>query len=134
MELVIDANILFAALLKEGKTSEMLFKHTIYAPEFIFEEFKKYKDELQAKTKRDDFNELLELFERNVILVPKEEIEPLLKTANEISPDEKDIPYFALALKQKCSIWSNDKRLKDEQQQIKVYTTDNLATLQDGHK
>ena len=49
MELVIDANILFAALIKKSGTSEILFKHKIYAPEFIFEEFKKYKDELEYK-------------------------------------------------------------------------------------
>ncbi|MFH1211857.1 MAG: PIN domain-containing protein [Candidatus Woesearchaeota archaeon] len=46
MELVIDANILFAALIKDSTTSDLLFKNTLYAPEFILEEFKKYKEEL----------------------------------------------------------------------------------------
>ena len=36
MDLVIDSNILFAALLKESGTSDILFKHKLYAPEFIF--------------------------------------------------------------------------------------------------
>ena len=44
MDLVIDSNILFAALLKESGTSDILFKHKLYAPEFIFVEFRKYKD------------------------------------------------------------------------------------------
>jgi len=35
MDLVIDSNILFAALLKESNTSSILFKHNLYAPEFI---------------------------------------------------------------------------------------------------
>jgi len=63
MELVIDANILFAALIKKSGTSEMLFKHTLYAPEFIFIEFQKYKEELKAKTHRseEDFNELFDV-------------------------------------------------------------------------
>ena len=52
MDLVIDSNILFAALLKESGTSDILFKHALYAPEFIFEEFRKYKDYLKGKTKR----------------------------------------------------------------------------------
>jgi len=33
--------------------------------------------------------------------------------------------YFALALKMKCPIWSNDKRLK-EQKTIKIISTDEL--------
>src|SRR3989344_5713898 len=79
-DLVIDSNVLFAALLKDSGTSNILFKHKLYAPEFIFEEFRKYKDYLKGKTKRteEDFNELFGLFERNVILVPKEEIGPFM--------------------------------------------------------
>ena len=73
MDLVIDSNILFAALLKDSGTSDILFTHTLYAPEFIFEEFRKYKEYLEGKTKRttEGFNELFDLFERNVILIPK---------------------------------------------------------------
>ena len=36
MDLVIDANILFAALIKESVTSDILFRHRLYAPEFIY--------------------------------------------------------------------------------------------------
>ena len=43
MDLVIDSNILFAALLKDSGTSDILFEHKLYAPEFIFEELRKYK-------------------------------------------------------------------------------------------
>ncbi|MBS3158184.1 hypothetical protein J4206_02765 [Candidatus Woesearchaeota archaeon] len=130
MDLVIDANILFAALIKISTTSEFLFKHTLYAPEFIFEEFEKYKDEIKRKTSRteDDFNELFDLFERNVILIPKEEIAPFLKRAENISPDEKDIPYIALALKLNCAIWSNDKLLK-KQDEVKIYSTEEIVRL-----
>ena len=41
MEVVIDANILFSILIKTGKAEEILFDDdlTVYAPEFIFEEF-----------------------------------------------------------------------------------------------
>lgn len=49
MDLVIDSNVLFAALIKKGVTSELLFKHTLFAPEFIFEEFKKYKGYLKRR-------------------------------------------------------------------------------------
>jgi len=130
MELVIDSNILFAALLKDSGTSDILFKHKLYAPEFIFEEFRKYGDYLKGKTKRteEDFNELFGLFERNVILVPKEEIVPFIEKAERISPDEKDVPYMALALKLKCGIWSNDLALK-RQKIIRVYSTEEVIRI-----
>ena len=131
MDLVIDSNILFAALLKESGTSDILFKHKRYAPEFIFEEFRKYKDYLKGKTKRNEenFNELFDLFERNVILIPKEEIESFIEKAEKISPDAKDIPYLALALKLKCGLWSNDGDLKEKQNVIKVYSTEDLFNM-----
>jgi len=46
MKLIVDANILFAALIKEGSTAELLIsdKLQLFAPEFLFAEFAKYKD------------------------------------------------------------------------------------------
>lgn len=128
MDLVIDANILFAALIKKSGTSDMLFKHKLYAPEFIFVEFKKYKDELKEKTHRneEDFNELFDIFERTVVLIPKEEIETFITKAEKISPDQKDTSYLALALKLNCAIWSNDKPLKEKQKEVKVFSTSEL--------
>ena len=131
MDLVIDSNILFAALLKESGTSDILFKHRLYAPEFIFEEFNKYKEYLKDKTKRseENFNELFDLFERNAILIPKEEIDPFIEKAEKISPDAKDVPYLALALKLRCGLWSNDRGLKEKQSVIQVYSTEELIKM-----
>jgi predicted nucleic acid-binding protein len=131
MDLVIDSNILFAALLKRSGTSDIMFKHRLYAPEFIFEEFKKYRDYLKGKTKRseEDFNELFDLFERNVILVPKEEIDPFIEKAEKISPDEKDTVYLALALELRCSLLSNDKDLKEKKNKVQVYSTVELIRM-----
>ena len=131
MDLVIDSNILFAALLKESGTSDILFKHTLYSPEFIFEEFRKYRDYLKGKTKRteEDFNELFDLFERNVILIPKEEIDQFIEKAGRISPDPKDVVYLALALKLRCALWSNDRDLKEKQNAVQVYSTEDLIEM-----
>lgn len=131
MDLVIDANILFAALIRKGATSDILFKYKLYAPEFIFEEFKKYKDYIKAKTSRseEDFNELFDIFERNIILIPEEEFEKYLDKAAKISPDEKDVPYLGLAMKLNCAIWSNDKLLKEKQNTIKIYNTQEIMNL-----
>ena len=131
MDLVIDSNILFAALLKDSGTSDILFKHKLYAPEFIFEEFKKYKEYLKEKTHRseEEFNELFDIFERTLIFIPKEEIDAFIEKAEKISPDPKDVPYFALALKLRCSLWSNDKALKEKQDAVQVYSTQELINL-----
>lgn len=54
MDLVVDANILFAALVKESRTAELLFRDDfhLYAPDFILQEFSKYEQELLEKTAR----------------------------------------------------------------------------------
>ena len=132
MNLIIDANILFAALLKEGKTIEILLNpfFNIYAPEFLFEEFEKYKEELLQKTHRteENFSEILEYLKDIINIIPKEDYNNKIILGKEISPDEDDFYYFALALKLSCVIWSNDKKLKN-QNNVKIYSTEELVQL-----
>ena len=49
MRLIIDANVLFAALIKDSSTAQLLIsdKLKFFAPEFLFEEFAKYEDYIQ---------------------------------------------------------------------------------------
>ncbi|MFX1575487.1 MAG: PIN domain-containing protein [Promethearchaeota archaeon] len=51
MKLNVDANILFAALIKEGLTAELLLsdKLQLFTPEFLLTEFSKYKDLIPKK-------------------------------------------------------------------------------------
>ncbi len=108
MDLVVDANILFAVLVKEGITEELLFKNDfrLFAPEFIFEEFEKYRKLLEKKTKRteSDFNLLLEILQKRITLIPNEELRPFIEKSKRISPDIKDVAYIALALKLNCAV------------------------------
>jgi len=64
-----------------------------------------------------------------VILIPKEEIEPFIEKAEKISPDQKDVPYLALTLKLRCGLWSNDRDLKEKQNTIQVYSTEELIKM-----
>ena len=129
MDLVIDANILFSALIKDSTTADLLFEKSLrlFSPEFIVDEFLKYEGLLLNKTSREkqSFIQILHILQDVVIVIPKEEYSKFIKEAEEISPDEKDILYFALALKLRCGIWSNDKKLK-EQNKVKVYSTREL--------
>ena len=58
-------------------------------------------------------------------VVPKEKYSDFIGEAEKFSPDEKDVMYLALALKLKCAVWSNDKKLK-QQDRVKVYSTEDL--------
>lgn len=129
MELIVDANILFAALIKIGITSDLIVYDglNLVSSEFIFSEFKKYEELIKNKTERnkDEFDRFIEIIEKRIKLVPNEDIKDFIDDAIQISPDPKDIHYFALALKLKIPIWSNDKGLK-KQDQVKIYTTEDL--------
>ncbi|NHJ22763.1 MAG: DNA-binding protein [Candidatus Lokiarchaeota archaeon] len=130
MKLVIDANILFAALLKEGLTAELLIsdKLQLFAPEFLFIEFTKYEDLILKKThrSREEFNQFLNLLKEQINIIPKKEIVPFIDKAEAISPDPKDIVYLALAFALNANIWSNDKKLKKDQNEITVFSTEEL--------
>ena len=126
MELVVDANILFSALIKNSVTAELLFEDSLklYTPEFIIEEFFNYEDIILKKTSRsrESFIQIMHALKEVITVIPKKEYISFFEKAKTISPDEKDVLYFALAIKMNCGIWSNDKKLK-EQNKVLVYST-----------
>ena len=125
MKLVVDANILFAALIKEGSTAELLIsdKLQLFAPEFLFTEFLKYEKLILRKTGRsnEEFNQFLDLLKEQITIIPRKEIIPFIDKAEKISPDPKDTIYLALAFALKSNIWSKNKRLKQGQEKILSY-------------
>ena len=132
MDLVVDANILFSALLKDSLSAELLFNENLklYTPQFLIKELFKYEKLILTKTHRprEKYIEILHCLKDVITTVPKETFSDFLKKAKTISPDREDAMYFALALKLKCGIWSNDKKLK-EQNQVKVYSTDEIRRM-----
>lgn len=132
MDLVVDANILFSALISSGKTEELMFEPSLhlFAPEFIFEEFNKYKNLIISKTGRseNEFNKFLTVLKKRIKTIPNEETDKFIVQAKDICPDRNDVDYFALALKLNCALWSNDKELK-KQKHIAVYSTSELLQL-----
>ena len=133
MDLVVDANVLFSILIKSGKTEEIMLEPelNLFCPEFIFEEFEKYKDEILRKTKRSEkeYKEVFEVVKAKITTIPNEETEIHMDEARRICPDQKDADYFALALKLKCPVWSNDKQVKNKQNEIRVYNTEELIKM-----
>ncbi len=127
MELVVDANILFAALIKDSITQELLFNDNLilFVPEFIFIELKKYELIIRNKAKRSkaEFDELLKRLSEKLFVVKNKDIETIfLDKAKELCPDLNDFLYFAMAFKFDIPLWSNDVKLK-KQVEINVFST-----------
>ena len=132
MDIVVDANIIFSALIKDSFSCYLLFdeQFRLFAPEYIFIELEKHKEELLEKTERteEEFFQSLDILKRKIIVIPLEELVNYIEDAEKITPDPDDMAYIALALKLKCAVWSNDKKLK-EQNIIKVYNTHELSKI-----
>lgn len=134
MKLVIDANVLFASFIKNNLTRAIMLKKpfSFYSPDYLVDEFFEHLEELVDKTKisprtlKGKVKELLRL--SDIKLVEKRDFEDYLEKAEKITFDSDDVVYIALALKLNCAIWSNDKRLK-EQNKVKVYSTEDLIDL-----
>lgn len=132
MDLIIDANILFAAFITSGKTEELIFRDEfhLFAPEFLFEEFEKYEDIILKKTHRthEEFQQVMNVLKKRIKILPNEDSIKYLEKAKEVCPDENDVEYFALALNLKCAIWSNDKEIKN-QSVVKIFSTKELIDI-----
>lgn len=135
MDFVIDANVLFSALIKDSFAYNLLFSGSfhLFTPEYIFTELEKHKEEILKKTERttEEFFRLVETLKRRIAIIPLEELVPYVEEAEKLTFDPDDMAYFALALKLNCAIWSNDKKLK-EQNKVKVYNTHELSKIS-GH-
>jgi len=119
LNIVIDSNILFSALIKDSPTRKIILDYSglFLFPSFIFEETEKHKQELLKKSKMSpkEFNALLSLLIRKVLIVPTDSLYRYKKQAynivKDIDPD--DVLFIACALAYPQSfIWSDDKNLK----------------------
>lgn len=130
--LVIDANILFAALIVPGRTEELIIseKTTLYAPSHLFIELEKYADIILTKTHRSrtEYDQVLSYIKKHITIITPSKNHTV--QARNISPDPDDTEYFAVALACKADLWSNDKKLQ-EQSLVKVWTTTELIALFD---
>lgn len=132
MQIVVDANPLISILIKPGEPIKLLALEELelFAPSLLFEELEKHQEEIIQKSALS-FEEIEKLFiilKKRIQIVNEEEFKELREKAKFTCPDPKDVPYFALALHLKCPIWSNEKKLK-EQQSLLVYPTHELMKI-----
>lgn len=133
MNVIIDSNTLFSALIKDSTTRRIILDYDglFLFPSYIFIEMQKHKAELLKKSgmAENDLNKLLQLVLKKAVIVPNEVLLPYKEEAYEIvkAIDPDDVLFFACALAYKNSIiWSDDKRLK-RQPKVQVLNTEEFA-------
>ena len=132
MMLVVDTNILFSFFWENSFTKKILMNSNIQfvSPKLAPKELKKYSSLIMQKTgisKKEFQLKFDELFSF-VKIVSEKEYKSFLKNAEKISPDKDDSEFFAICLKLKIPLWSNDKLLKN-QNEIEVLSTKDILEL-----
>ncbi len=129
MMMVIDSNVLFSALIRDSTTRKIIFEYdgTFLFPSYIFEEMERHKEELIEKSGMtyDDFECLLQLLLKKVRIVEHAILDIYKEKATHIVKDIDldDAVFIACALAYPGSvIWSNDKKLKS-QNEVRIFNT-----------
>lgn len=131
MKILIDANIVISALIKDSKVREILTKKKFefISPDFILEEINKYQNYICEKSglSNEEFELLITLIFENIKIIPKEEYENYLEKAKEIMKEDiKDITYVACYFALKCDyLWTNDSDFSNKKE-IKIINTEEL--------
>jgi len=135
MIIVLDSNILFAALIKNSTVRSMIYQlNTILVmPEVVLDAIRRYKHDLVPKSKltEDDFEEILRLLLNCVRIIPNEQILPYRNEAWKLVKDHspEDVMFIACALAFEGSIlWSDDKKLK-RQNKVTVLNTSEILKI-----
>ncbi len=142
MRVVVDANIVFSAILNaKGKIGDILINHShkcdFIAPDFLRIEISKYHGKLSkisGLTIRDILESEYQIF-KNIKFISEEQIlQTSWNKAVELVKDidEKDIVYVALAIEFGCFLWSGDKKLMSgltKKLFNSLYSTDNLYNI-----
>jgi predicted nucleic acid-binding protein len=114
MKLVVDANIIFAVLIKDSVTSVIFTSPhlELYAPEFLLAEVWRHLPLLARKTHRtaEDLIAGLLIVRERITVVPAATITAEHREASLASNDIEDAPYIALALSVDAALWTNDAR------------------------
>ncbi|MBI2045042.1 hypothetical protein HYT23_03215 [Candidatus Pacearchaeota archaeon] len=135
MILIVDANVVISALIRNSKSRELLTisPFTFYSPDTLLESIEKYKEEFIQKSELSDkdFETLLGFILEKITIVNQREYKPKLEQARDIIShiDIGDVNYIALALSvENDGIWSDDTHFQ-KQDKIKVYKTEDIVRL-----
>lgn len=136
MFVVVDANRVFSALLTAGETFNVFLLNALtkkidfIAPEFLFVEIGKHIDDIveRSSLSEEDVADLFGFIEEQITPVSFKQFAGHAETAREVAPHDKDIPYFALALKTGAPIWSREKAFR-RQSTVGIVSSSELMEL-----
>ena len=137
MKIVVDANIIFSALIKGNPVYiKILNNIDAYAPDFIFVELEKYENRILGKvSNKQKMKKITHKLFKKISIIPKIGLAKAnIKKAYNLCKDvdEKDVPYVALALELDAYLWTNDKKLANKLKEkgfSKILTTEELVKL-----
>lgn len=137
MRLVLDTNIVIAALIKDSLTRQIFFlpDFELLLPEYALEEVARHRAKIarHSHLSHQEIDLLLSLLLESVTVVPAQRILPHLKEAEALigDLDKDDIPFVALALAvENDGIWSNDRAFEQVPEITLWKTADIKAYLQ----
>jgi predicted nucleic acid-binding protein len=132
MKITVDANMLFACLIKDSTTRKLFFNPalSLFAPEFIVDEFARHLAEVRKKSglNNEEFYRLVDKILGQLILVPDKNLRPFLLAAASLVDDSKDWLYISCALYENTLIWSHDLDFST-QKRIRIISTKELIGL-----
>lgn len=135
MELVVDANILIAGLLRRSVTRELLLDErlTLWTPEHNLMETERALASSAFRKRLGDFSTvevraLLGFVTSKIGVLPASSYQRHFAEALRLAPHPEDAPYLALAMHLHIPLWSNDAALKN-QHAVQVYATHELLKL-----
>jgi len=133
MRLVSDTNIL-VSFFRPNPVNEIISNSKslnlqLFTPEYAIEELKNNESDIlkYAGITSKEFKERLLKLLSFIITIPSESFKEFESKAKQLIHD-KDVPIFALALKLKCSIWSNEPGFK-EQSKIEIFSNKDMIEL-----
>ncbi len=133
MKLVSDTNIL-VSFFRPNPVNEIISNSKslnlqLFTPEYAIEELKNNESDVlkYAKISSREFKEKLSELLSFITTFPSNSFKEFESEAKQLIHN-KDVPIFALALKLKCPIWSNEPGFK-EQSKIEIFSNKDMIEL-----
>ncbi len=118
MRLVVDANVLIAALMRDSTTRRLLVLggHELHVPEYLLEEIAEHWEDLLPRSglSADALKQVLSVLRAHVVEHTVADYNDEMATAFGLLGDRdlEDAPYVALALSLRADgIWTEDREL-----------------------
>ena len=118
MKLVVDTNILVSFFrdcpVRFIIINPFLFDLRLYVPEYSFKELSAIKPIISkySKLSKNQIDISFKKLSKYIEIIPSEAFKSFKENALKLAPHEKDVSFFALAMKLNCAVWSNELAFK----------------------